>query len=70
MNILKVKRLELALSQGELADRAGVSINTISDLEKDPLVKRPYPATVRKLAKALGIEPIVLFGLFNQKVRA
>jgi transcriptional regulator with XRE-family HTH domain len=70
VSILKVKRLEVALTQRELADRAGVDINTIGDLEKDPPVKRPRPTTVRKLAEALGIAPIVLVKLFDQEVTA
>jgi transcriptional regulator with XRE-family HTH domain len=70
VSILKVKRLELALTQRELADAAGVDINTIGDLEKDPPVKRPRPTTVRKLAEALGIAPKVLVELFTQEVTA
>lgn len=70
MNILKAKRLEAALTQGELAKRAGVDINTIGDLEKDPPVKRPRPTTVYKLAKALGIAPVLLVELLTQEVRA
>lgn len=70
MSILRVKRLEAALTQRELSDLAGVDINTIGDLEKDPPVKRPRPTTVRKLAEALGIKPVVLVGLFNQEVPA
>lgn len=70
MSILRAKRLEAALSQQELADRAGVDINTVGALEKDPVQHRPHPKTVRKLAEALGIAPAVLVGLFNQEVPA
>ncbi len=70
MNILKAKRLEAALTQQELADKAGVSINTVGDLEKDPPAKRPTPTTVRKLAEALGIAPKVLVELFQEGVPA
>ncbi len=70
MSILKTKRLEAALSQQELADRAGVDINTVGALEKDPPSTRPRPQTVRKLAEALGIAPSVLVGLFNLEVPA
>ncbi len=70
MSILKVKRLEAALTQRELSIRAGVDINTIGDLEKDPPVKRPRPTTGRKRAVALGIEPMVFVGLFNPEVGA
>ncbi len=68
MSILKDKRLEAALSQRELADLAGVNIDTVAALEKDPPSTRPHPKTVRKLAEALGIAPVVLVGLFNQEV--
>lgn len=47
-------RRDQALTQQELAERSGVSLNTINRLE------RGYPArppTVRKLAEALGVTP-------------
>ena len=70
MSILTTKRLDAALTQQELADMAGVDINTVGDLEKDPPSKVPRPKTVRKLAEALGVKPVVLVGLFNQEVPA
>ena len=70
VNILKAKRLEAALTQQQLATLAGVDINTVGDLEKDPPAKCPRPTTVWKLAKALGVAPVVLVGLFNQEVTA
>ena len=70
MNILKAKRLEAALTQQELATKAGVDINTVGELEKEPPGKRPRPTTVRKLAEALGIAPRVLYALFQQEVAA
>ena len=49
---------EAGLSKKELAQRAGLSRETVSRIET---LKRPAePATVRGLAAALGIEPIVL----------
>jgi transcriptional regulator with XRE-family HTH domain len=70
VNILKAKRLEAVLTQRELSDLAGVHTNTICELEQDPPVRRVRPSTVRKLAEALGIAPIVLVELFNQEVTA
>ncbi len=67
MSILKSKRLEMALSQKDLADLAGVDINTVGALEKDPPAYAPRPKTVRKLALALGIQPVVLVYLFTRE---
>lgn len=44
-----------ALTQKELADAAGVAVNTVSRLELHLFGARPDAR--RKLAKALGIEP-------------
>jgi predicted ATPase/transcriptional regulator with XRE-family HTH domain len=43
------------LSQEELAERAGLSRRGISDLERG-MRRVPYPATVRRLAQALGLD--------------
>jgi transcriptional regulator with XRE-family HTH domain len=49
---------EAGLSKKELAQRAGLSRETVSRIET---LKRPAePATVRALAVALEVEPIVL----------
>jgi transcriptional regulator with XRE-family HTH domain len=52
---LKALRIEQALTQEELADRAGVSTNTVARLERNET--EPHMPTVRKLAAALGVEP-------------
>ena len=52
---LKAVRIEQALTQEELADRAGVSTNTVARLERNET--EPHMPTVRKLAAALGVEP-------------
>ena len=44
-----------ALSQQELAERAGVTKQTVMLLELAR--QKPQPATVRKLAKALRVKP-------------
>ena len=51
---LKELRKTKVLSLGELAQRAGVHRNTVARIEKgDPA----YPATIRKIARALEVEP-------------
>jgi transcriptional regulator with XRE-family HTH domain len=54
---VKLRRLrrEAALSQQELADRAGTTQETISRLERGHNAARG--STIRKLANALGVEP-------------
>jgi len=52
---LKALRIEQALTQEELADRAGVSTNTVARLERNET--EPHMPTARKLAAALGVEP-------------
>lgn len=48
-------RLAAGLSQEELAERAGLSRRGISDLERG-VRRAPYPATVRRLTAALGLD--------------
>lgn len=52
---LRAIRLRAALSQRDLAALAGMSPTTISDLEND--LTEPRPSTIRRLAKALNVEP-------------
>jgi transcriptional regulator with XRE-family HTH domain len=54
----KVKRLreDLSLSQREFAEEADVSPATINKIETG-VVEKPHPSTMRKIAKALGVEP-------------
>ncbi len=56
---LRRERLRRALTQRELADKAGVSYVTVSRMENGSAgpVK---PPTLRKLADALGLAPDVL----------
>src|SRR3712207_3436679 len=51
---LRRLREAAALTQEELAGRAGLSPNAISDLERGRR-RRPYPHTVRALADALEL---------------
>ena len=52
---LRSVRERKALTQRELATRAGVSHVTIAHIETGQT--EPYPTTVRKIALALGVEP-------------
>lgn len=55
MERLKELRRRRVLTMEELADKAGVGRGTIWRLEHG--VMGAQPRTVRKLAKALGVEP-------------
>jgi len=57
---LKRLRQESVLSQQELATKAGVAKRTIINLELART--NAHPATVRKLAHALGVSPKELTG--------
>jgi transcriptional regulator with XRE-family HTH domain len=52
---LKEFREECVLSVRDLAQRSGVSTDTITALEKGR--RKAWPRNVHKLAEALGVEP-------------
>jgi transcriptional regulator with XRE-family HTH domain len=52
---LKALRIEQALTQEELASRAGIAANTVARLERNET--EPHMSTVRKLAQALDVHP-------------
>jgi transcriptional regulator with XRE-family HTH domain len=52
--LLRRYRLNAGLTQQALADRAGISVRAISDLERG-IRCFPYPDTVHHLVKALGV---------------
>jgi transcriptional regulator with XRE-family HTH domain len=54
---LKAIRERKALTQAELAQKAGINRVTLARIETGA---QPYPATTRKLAEALGVEPAEL----------
>src|SRR5215212_10116018 len=53
-DLLRRHRTAAALSQEELAERAGVSVRALSDLERG-VHRAPRPETLRMLADALGL---------------
>ncbi len=52
---LKALRIEQALTQEELAGKAGVAQNTVARLERNET--EPHMSTARKLAQALSVHP-------------
>ena len=55
MATLKQLREDMALSQSELAELAGVAKTTVVKVETNQ--RKPHPKTRRKLAKALKVKP-------------
>lgn len=53
-NVKRLRELR-ALSQRDLADKAGVSLATINRAERG--LHKPSPKTIRRLAKALDVTP-------------
>ncbi len=58
----KVQRLrdKRALTQEELAEKAGLTVAALSRIERNNA--EPRPTTRRKLAEALGVDPSELIG--------
>jgi Ca-activated chloride channel family protein len=67
MPTLKDLRAAAGLSQNELANASGVSIEAIKKIETGK-VERPHPATLRLLAAVLGQVPVVMNGSRNGAV--
>jgi transcriptional regulator with XRE-family HTH domain len=57
---LRKVRTRRLLTQDDLAQKAGVSQSTIANIERDNA--EPQFRTIRKLAKALDIDPTELLG--------
>jgi transcriptional regulator with XRE-family HTH domain len=53
--LVRRHRRRLGLTQDELADKSGIGVRTIRDIEAGKIA-RPRPVTVRMLADALGLE--------------
>jgi putative transcriptional regulator len=65
---LKPLRLKAGLSQAELAERAGLQRTTVNRLESARTFYVPHPATLRALAKALGVTVSDLWGPMDPPV--
>ena len=57
---LKEVRTRRLLTQEELAEKAGVSAATVVNIERNN--QKPHFRTIRKLAKALDIDPTKFLG--------
>jgi transcriptional regulator with XRE-family HTH domain len=57
---LKQLRTRRLLTQEELAEKAGVSAATVVNVERNN--QEPHFRTIRKLAKALDVDPTELLG--------
>jgi transcriptional regulator with XRE-family HTH domain len=57
---LKEARTRRLLTQDELGEKAGVSQSTIANIERNNA--EPQFRTIRKLAKALDVDPTELLG--------
>ncbi len=57
---LKDLRIRRALTQQELAEKAGISQNTLNRIELNKA--EPHMSTLRKLARALNVDPSELIG--------
>ena len=57
---IKELRIELHLTQNELAEASGIHENTIARLERG--MHTISTQTARKLAKALGVDPGAILG--------
>jgi transcriptional regulator with XRE-family HTH domain len=55
---VKRTRERALLTQQELADRAGIGLTTLNRIENDHA--EPHFRTIRKLARALGVDPAAL----------
>jgi len=55
MPSLKELREKLFLTQAELGEKAGISLDSINRIETGK--QKPRFMTIRKLAEALGVEP-------------
>src|ERR1700728_4818267 len=51
---LRQQRVATGLTQEDLAERSGVSVRAIADLERGR-TRKPYPSSVRSLVRALGL---------------
>jgi len=61
--LVRYHRGEAEMTQEKLAEKAGVSPTTVVKIESGE-IRRPQPATLTKIARALGIDPGTLVWFF------
>lgn len=67
---IRSSRERRIMTQGDLAKAADLALVTINRLENDA-IDSPRPATIRKVATALGVDPVwLLFGEDESKLAA
>ncbi len=67
-HLVSIRRSRM-FTQGDLAEEAGVSPTTVSGIESGR-ISRPHFGTVRKLARALGVDPRELLSPRGPEERA
>jgi transcriptional regulator with XRE-family HTH domain len=67
--VLRRFRAAAGVSQKSLAERAGLSVHGISDLERGAR-RHPYPDTVRRLAEALNLVQSERMALYTSARRS
>ena len=63
-----VNRTLRAWKQKDLADRSGVALSTIGELEQNKDQRSRHPSTLSKLSEAFGREPDYLAGILYGKI--
>lgn len=57
---LRAERERAGLTQAELADRAGLSVTMVQNLERPSYAGNPRLSTLLALSDALGVQPVSL----------
>src|SRR5690348_16435713 len=65
---LRQARLTARISQEELAERSGLSVRAISDLERGR-TRHPYPRTIRLIVAALELPDADAKALLDPRIR-
>ncbi len=58
-NSIKKIRIDQGLSQGDLAERCGISQTSMSQIENG--IKRPNPSNLKKICKVLRVPEAILY---------
>lgn len=61
--IFREARLKKGWTQVEVAEKAGLGVNTYPKIERG--ISKPSPASIKKLVKVLDIEPAKIVSLLD-----